>query len=152
MQNLQNYDSGDRASLHTFTDSYKGKINRPKAIFATPIRGFIGDSEREARQYPYDDGSETWKGGNFFALSSNLHVGSRIAVTSFGQAAREANQIPAFSFVSADSFGSVKVADDFLTGVVSPEGLVLSRNQILFDVSETSDNDSGRYRPDNQIR
>lgn len=93
-------------------------------------------------------------------------------MTSFGQAAREANQIPgkqlfilhfemdssllgsfsasqlrigsnneqsAFSFVSADSFGSVKVADDFLTGVVSPEGLVLSRNQILFDVSETSD-------------
>ncbi|EJK76524.1 hypothetical protein THAOC_01709, partial [Thalassiosira oceanica] len=70
------YKDNDRSPLFTFTDAYKGKIDRPRAIFATPIRTINIDAK-------------PWEGGIFFALSSEINAGSSVAVTSFGRAALE---------------------------------------------------------------
>mmetsp|Transcript_3091 Transcript_3091/g.6151 ORF Transcript_3091/g.6151 Transcript_3091/m.6151 type:complete len:486 (-) Transcript_3091:302-1759(-) len=150
----------DKSPLFTFTDAYKGKIDRPRAIFATPIRGFIGDDAVEDEQNPYagSDGTinidakpwaeqipyagsvkQPWEGGIFFALSSKINAGLSVAMTSFGPAALGLTRatIPAYSFVSSDAMGKLFGDSNnfFLTGVVSPQGLLLDGNRDLVSVS-----------------
>ncbi|EJK73064.1 hypothetical protein THAOC_05337 [Thalassiosira oceanica] len=122
----------------TFTDTYKGKIERPRAIFATPIRGFVGDDEDEDVEFAF--GGRSWEADFFFALSSEINAGLSVAVTSFGRSAQDLTKatLPAYSFVTSDSMGKLfgdGDSDDFLTGVVSPQGLLLDRNRDLVSVS-----------------
>mmetsp|Transcript_33447 Transcript_33447/g.75548 ORF Transcript_33447/g.75548 Transcript_33447/m.75548 type:complete len:499 (-) Transcript_33447:319-1815(-) len=155
------YKDNDRSPLFTFTDAYKGKIDRPRAIFATPIRGFIGDDAVEDEQNAYAEGilgtinidakpwaeqipyagsvKQPWEGGIFFALSSKINAGLSVAMTSFGPAALGLTRatIPAYSFVSSDAMGKLFGDSNnfFLTDVVSPQGLLLDGNRDLVSVS-----------------
>ncbi|EJK43755.1 hypothetical protein THAOC_37769 [Thalassiosira oceanica] len=149
---------------HTLTNAYKGKIDRPRAIFATPIRGFIGDDAVEDEQNPYagSDGTinidakpwaeqipyagsvkQPWEGGIFFALSSKINAGLSVAMTSFGPAALGLTRatIPAYSFVSSDAMGKLFGDSNnfFLTGVVSPQGLLLDGKLDRVSVSRHSE-------------